>query len=501
MRASVRKLMCVFTVALFWGTGNITAQEKIPSREQTASREELLAAIAELKQLVLAQGRELREQRAVLHAQHEQLARMESALLRLAPGAAPQLTSAAQPDTLAGPDSVPLADNRESTPPDAAQRIDSGSSQVLEGIRKALGNFQFSGDLRLRGETFHGGTLPVSRVRDRFRLRFNVDAKFGEEWSGGFRLASGDVTDPTTTNQTFTSFFNRKPIAIDRAFLTYRPKWFKPLSLTGGKFAFTWYLTEIALDTDLNPEGFSQVLDFHVNKGILERVGFVGFQSPFNERSSGRDSLLLGGQVQLGFRPAGRFKLSTYAGFMDFLRTDAVRAAQTASPVQLTGTANSNAATATQFASRFGIFDVIARVDVNTGAERWPLMFQFDYATNTRACTNLVNIPAPRPACNPRDRDAYWAEVQFGQARRPRDLQFGYTFLRIEQEAVLGAFNFSDLRSPTGIFTHRVNAGYQLYDRITLNWTGLFGRRLVTAATPAREAILKRMQFDVIYKY
>jgi hypothetical protein len=465
------------------------------------TREELLEAITELQQRVMAQSQELGEQQAKLRAQQERIARLEAMLLRLVSGGDTQLSAAALAEETAEPGSLPATASGNTMPAEAAQSNQSSSGEILEGIRRALGNFRFSGDLRLRGETFHGGTLPVSRVRERFRLRFNVDAKFSDEWSGGFRLASGDETDPISTNQTFTSFFQRKFIGIDRAFLTYQPKWFKALSLTGGKFAYTWYRTEMTLDNDLNPEGFTQVLDFAVRRGGLERIAFVGFQSPFNERSAGRDSLLLGGQVQLGFQSAGRMKLSAYAGFMDFLRADPVRAAQTASPAQLTGSTNSNAATATQFASRFGILDLIARVDVDTGSERWPLMLQFDYATNTRACTNLVNIPAPRPTCNPRDRDGYWAEIQLGRTRRQRDLEFDYTFLRIEQEAVLGAFNFSDLRAPTGIFTHRLSAAYQLYDRITLTWTGLFGRRLVTAQAPAREPVLRRMQFDLAYRY
>jgi hypothetical protein len=34
-----------------------------------------------------------------------------------------------------------------------------------------------------------------------------------------------------------------------------------------------------------------------------------------------------------------------------------------------------------------------------------------------------------------------------------------------------------------------------------LSFTGLFGRQLVTATTPTAESILKRLQFDIIYKF
>lgn len=491
MRSPVWKLGGVLVAMLVVNVAAAQEHAGDGSAAPIPSQQELLAAVAELRELVLAQNRELAAQRELLRAQQQRLEQLE-ALLRQIAATPAELTPPLRPQT----NSVLV---RTETVLPAAQNQTTGAGTELESLRRALGNFRFSGDLRLRGETFHDGA--PARIRGRFRLRFNVDAQFGEEWRGGLRLASGDDTDPTSTNQTFTNFFLRKPVNLDLAFVSYQPRWWKGLTLTGGKFAFTWHRTEMTLDNDLNPEGGSQVIEFSLARGALEHIRLVGFQTPFLEHSVGRDSLLLGGQVQLGFRRFGPVRLTTYAGFMDFLRTDPIRAAQTASPPALTGNVNNNAATTTQFASRFGLLDLIARIEVDTGAERWPLMVQFDYVNNTRACTNLVNIAPPRPACNPRDRDGFWAELLLGRTRQRHDVELGYTFLRIEQEAVLGAFNFSDLRASSGVFTHRLSFGYQFADRATLVWTGLFGRRLVTAQAPVREPLLRRMQFDLIYRY
>ncbi len=103
-------------------------------------------------------------------------------------------------------------------------------------------------------------------------------------------------------------------------------------------------------------------------------------------------------------------------------------------------------------------------------------------------------------ACNPRDRQAYWAEVQVGKTQEKGDLRFGYSLIRIEREAVISAFNFDDLRQATNLINHRVEAFYQAYKNITLGFTGLIGRPLVTPAS-SRERFLKRLQFDVIYKF
>ena len=73
----------------------------------------------------------------------------------------------------------------------------------------------------------------------------------------------------------------------------------------------------------------------------------------------------------------------------------------------------------------------------------------------------------------------------------------------IEREAVMGAFNFSDLRQNSNVSQHRVEVFYQAYKNVQLAFTGLIGRPLnrhVAAGTPP-EPWLKRLQFDVIYKF
>jgi hypothetical protein len=271
--------------------------------------------------------------------------------------------------------------------------------------------------------------------------------------------------------------------------------------ITAGKFGYTWYRTELTLDNDLNPEGISESLAFNFKNPVFKNFSLVAFQLPFNEVSAGPDSFMQGAQVQTQWQLGSRIRYSGYMAFYDFNRADRIRAAQTSSPATLSGSTNNNAATSTQYASKFGILDVIGRLDFTTWSTKWPLMLQFNYANNTRACTNLVNISGTPPACDPSDRNAYWLEVQIGQTREPRDVNFGYTFIRIEKEAVLAAFNFSDLRAPSNVLTHRLNFGYQANRNVTLNFTSLFGRQLVTQSSGTQERILKRLQFDAVYRF
>ncbi len=44
-----------------------------------------------------------------------------------------------------------------------------------------------------------------------------------DQFRGGFSLASGDLNNPISTNQTTNQFDTRKPIEIDRVYATYNP--------------------------------------------------------------------------------------------------------------------------------------------------------------------------------------------------------------------------------------------------------------------------------------
>jgi hypothetical protein len=71
----------------------------------------------------------------------------------------------------------------------------------------------------------------------------------------------------------------------------------------------------------------------------------------------------------------------------------------------------------------------------------------------------------------------------------------------VEREAVLGAFNYSEIRQATNVSQHKVEAFYQMENNIQLGFTGFFGRPLVTATSTTLENTLKRLQFDVTYKF
>ncbi len=373
------------------------------------------------------------------------------------------------------------------------------------------------------------------RFRERIRLRFNVEAKLNDQIKGGFSLASGDLNNPISTNQTLDQYDTRKPIAIDRVYATYTPSWFKPLTLTGGKFSYPWFNTELVWDKDLNPEGAGETLAFNVRTPLLKKISVVGFQLPFaeNKRTATNDkslynTMVYGEQLQTFWQLGDRVKLSAYASYYDWKFADSIAlsllTANSTSPddallaLNNNGEQNSIATvtvtnpvtgaktiTSAQFASKFGILDSLAQLDIVTPSERWPLTFIGDFAQNTRACENLRNIPASAvysAPCDPHARRGYWLETSIGRIQKKRDWEFSYTRIVIQREAVIGAFNYSEMFPSSNVEIHRPEVSYQLFDNVTLQLNGLFGRPLVTAGSPApAQPLWERLQFDMTYKF
>ncbi len=242
----------------------------------------------------------------------------------------------------AAPEAVPVALGFGSPLPypqaqaQAQQNAGSSDERVrnLERRLKGLGPLSFSGDIRLREEPTFGGPSDgsIDRNRARVRARLNILADLGPQFQAGLSLATGDVNDPTTTNGTLGVFYTRKAFALDQAYVSYAPSWFKPLTAIAGKFRYPWYNTELTWDKDLNPEGAAQTLAFNLeNASVLKRIAVVGFELPFAEEAGTGltnknivQSMAYGTQLQTNWKFGSRLQLSAYAGYYDFQNADTI---------------------------------------------------------------------------------------------------------------------------------------------------------------------------------
>src|SRR5579872_79236 len=192
-----------------------TPQTQASNTSTSQDDSSLRSEVEELKKLVLKQ----QDRISALETEHKQPTDEAAA-------ATPSPTPAANPQL------VP-ATFRTSSWGASQNNPNAGSSDErirnLERQIKGIGPINFSGDVRLRGEPFFGGPSDedLDRARARVRARFNAVADLSEQFRAGISLASGDINDPTSTNQTLTGFYTRKPIGIDQAFVEYKPNWLK----------------------------------------------------------------------------------------------------------------------------------------------------------------------------------------------------------------------------------------------------------------------------------
>jgi hypothetical protein len=339
---------------------------------------------------------------------------------------------------------------------------------------------RFGGDFRWRYEGFYQRNL-ARRHRERFRLRVTLEAPVSDEVQIALRLASGDPADPISTNQDFSDFLTRKPVQIDQAHLRYTPRGVPGVAFGAGKFPMPVTRTQMVWDDDVNWEGTYQ----EVRTGGEGRLAFraVAVQSPLNEVAAAEDSFLFAEYAQLRARFGGhtlQICLADYAirnpdplaaaiaaGELDTLNTNLVRRDARGRVIG--------------FVSGFNLVDLIAEATLATPQPEYPLRLLVDWVKNTRAATN--------------EDMGLWMVLTYGRAARPGSLAVSYTLARIEREAVLSPYVFSDMPG-SNLRLHMVELSYHARSRLHFDVRPILTRRLRPEAG-APNPLLLRLQADV----
>lgn len=536
---------------------------------------------------------EIEEVRRELREQQEELKRMRALIdeqsqvidtLRQKVEQAAQPTDAAYIKT----GDIPVSDRADSQQTAKTQvsdtdarlkRVEEQTKKTSDAISKQLGSINFSGDLRLRYESFYGqlNALPnasnpaiignelTSRQRFRIRARLAMRGQIGKEFDWGLRLTSGSFADAISSNQTFTDFYNRKGFGLDQAFIAWTPERVPGLRLQGGKFEVPWLRTEMTLDNDLQVEGFSETYSLDFKKSsALRNLTFIAWQLPFLERPSafvrnangtvnldqsargGRDLALYGAQIHGRLEPTPKVALTLSASDLYFSGTQFITPVQVFGnqlqlPVTFTipasgttpaqtittqvsiprdllvgGAGNLGISTASNNAtnrdghlsSGFNLVDLISRLDLKHSA-RFPIALVFDFVLNTQTHNVVVDAPGGGVAILPNHEDkGYWAEFQMGRLKERGDVQFGYTLVRIEKDAVLTPFNFSDISQQSDTRVHRFAFSYATDPHVVLSFISFINERpngLLGVFTPTPPGSLNRptirLQFETSFRF
>jgi hypothetical protein len=225
---------------------------------------------------------------------------------------------------------------------------------VPNAVPSWVSRIRLSGDLRLRQQYVYqsqdntplffdpndvtADTLGnLSNVRDdfsqtRLRLRLAGDFKLAEDFFGGFRITTGNTTNPVSTNQTVGQSGNRYTITLDRAFLKYQPfPWISFPSLgvspmqvevAAGRIGNPWLSTDLIWDEDLAFDGVAATVRPRLGDETLGFVTLGGF--PLHDlgcdavRGCAKDKRLYGGQVGIDFQPNEERRLRAAVAYYDF---------------------------------------------------------------------------------------------------------------------------------------------------------------------------------------
>ena len=404
-------------------------------------------------------------------------------------------------------------------------------ARQLSALQAVVGRFRLSGDVRIRGEAYSQQGVP-DRNRARIRVRLGVDGQLNEDFSSGIALATGQLGDPTTTNETLTNVFDRKTFALDRGFITYNPIAHHWLSVTGGKFAYSWQRTSVTFDPDLNPEGFNQKASFDFS-GPIKNFTIQGLELLYNEANGkpgipSQDSYAVGGQASARLQ-FGRWTATPSFLSLKWNRPDAILAQSAFSvgatstgfqpatpkggttPPPITGIpvpgegpgcakgtglasfapcafAPNGMTNATyvdskgvaHFYSGYNYADFILNNQIETGFNRLPANLLLEFLDNLDAEAHPLDAKGKVISTLGSQSKEYGFDFSVGQVKNRNDIQLGYSWYREEQDAAIASFVESDQRGPTNILQNRIYALWKLRANTLASFTWWRGRALNT---------------------
>ncbi len=401
-----------------------------------------------------------------------------------------------------------------------------------------LDGLSSKGDVRLRYEAFSresednrtttGAAGGSDRNRERFRVRWGLEQKIGDEWKAGFRIASGGgTTDATSTNQTFDGEFGLKDVFFDRAYGMWSPtKRVKEVipavnvvEIGAGKVENPYdrdkWNTSIIWDGDVTPEGIYEKVDFRLMDDTANEA-YWDFNTLQGQWMVDEDSDLSPGDKEMqsyGFGTTYQWKKSHKAsfkftyydwqGYADFIRASSAL--------------GNNTGGNDRTVDDFKILNFYGDVAFDVPTWWWgtqPLTLYGDYANNAGAETDpngstdesLMNVAQRQD-----EEDAFSLGATLGKASDKGTWSFNYEYLYIEPNSVVGNFAESDLglgfANNKG---HKLAYKYMLWKNVELGFTAWMVERVnktisTFGASDNRVAgdddQVLRTQLDLVYKF
>lgn len=451
---------------------------------------------AQLVSMVNQLQKEMSEMRKTIESQNDKITRLESR----------------SPANISMPASGGNAENLPMSDKEFGVRL----GHALGDSDQWLKDLKFSGDMRLRYEhvDYRKGNVNHSgnENRERFRLRYGFEKKFNPDMKVGFRLASGQLTDPSSTNQTLTGNFADKNNLIDKAYAIYTPSWAKKgivdkLELGAGKFTnpFTRGSSDMVWDTDVNPEGAYEMIDTKLidTEDFGLRSYLTAGQLILREAAHTNTTLTaanseiyafqagLNPEIKLGDTPIKLLDAVSFYNYSDYAHNSTFAAANSGANLA-GGNPNVDGDATTLDANAFRVLEIYNSLEFKPISTLPSVNPYFDWAVNT------ADNAAPPSAGN--QNQAWALGMKLGsQPKVKGDWSMGYAYKYIEANSVVGAFNDSDF-GHSGRRGNVLSAEYKLTDGLSLSATGFLLNNL-NHDTLTRDQLEKRFFVDLVWSF
>jgi hypothetical protein len=213
-------------------------------------------------------------------------------------------------------------------------KLDASTASVPDWTKR----IRFGGDIRVRHQsdyfdsanaTFVKPDKPteilnstLDRHRERYRIRVGAQIKVNEQVEGEVKLATGNETDPVSTNDTMGDYFNKDAATFDLGYVRWKPLagsslWTGDLALTVGRMPNPFFSSDLVWDKDVNPEGAALNLMVPIGPRFKGHLAAGAFSIQEVELST-EDKWLYGGQVGLEYAPRTTFNAKLAAGYYDY---------------------------------------------------------------------------------------------------------------------------------------------------------------------------------------
>jgi Putative porin len=240
------------------------------------------------------------------------------------------------------------------------------------------------------------------RNRTRLRARFGTDVMLGEGLNAGLRIATGDSSSPTSTNQTLGGSggnFSKYALWLDRAFISYDagPGDGQELTLMLGRFDNPFFSTEILWDEDLGFDGLALRGKVDINdttKTFFTAGYFPVYNTDFNFASNqpakfeSTDKWLAGAQFGIDWKVTDHLTAKFGAAYYDFMDIEG----KLSSPfIPLTSSdAGDTDSTRPGFAQRGNTYMALRNIDNSTSANDFGNKYQYQYFGLASEFRNVV---------------------------------------------------------------------------------------------------------------